>query len=256
LENFDLFTRSDLSFGQNFLNMVNIREGGLTFYGGLMLATPCCILYAMYHRIPILLGMDIVAPVLMIGLGVGRIGCFMNGCCYGERCDLPDQSSSIPWGVRFPYYSNAYFEQWMLGQIAPPAELVRGDAQHPMLLNPGSAEVAADPELRSLIAQTRALPVQPAQIYSCITAFLLAGVLLAFFTLGHINGRVFALMLMLEGVSRFILEILRVEPSVTSISIGRFQIGFSLSMVLGLLSLAAGIAMWFAVRWQPNRYEL
>ncbi len=112
IENLGEYTRGDLSVWQNLANIVNTRSGGLTFYGGFLLATPACIAYAIRNRIPVLVGMDIVAPVLMIGLGLGRIGCFMNGCCYGERCDLP-------WAVRFPYDSNAYVEQFEKGEIAP-----------------------------------------------------------------------------------------------------------------------------------------
>ena len=60
LENIHDYTRSDLTIAQNLFNIINMRSGGLTFYGGLLLATPCCILYARFRKVPILLGMDIV----------------------------------------------------------------------------------------------------------------------------------------------------------------------------------------------------
>ena len=46
-------------------------------------------------KVPLLTGMDIMAPCLMIGLAFGRIGCYLNGCCYGEECQLP-------WAAAFP----------------------------------------------------------------------------------------------------------------------------------------------------------
>jgi phosphatidylglycerol:prolipoprotein diacylglycerol transferase len=212
-----------------------------TFYGGFLLATPCCILYARYHRIPILLGMDVVAPLLMIGLGLGRIGCFLNGCCYGEQ-------SNLPWAVRFPYYSDVYLAQMNEGKIAPPPQLL---GITPLgtwkLISPGSSEMETYPALQILAAQTKSLPVQPTQLYSTLTAFLLAGLLIAYLTLPHINGRVFALMLMLEGFSRYLLELLRVEPSVLTIHFAGYIWRFSLSMILGLQMAAAGAIMWIVL---------
>ena len=83
LENIGDYTRSDLSFGQNFWNAINLRSGGLTYYGGFILAFAAVLAYGFYKRVPIRLGMDVIAPCLMIGLGFGRIGCYLNGCCYG-----------------------------------------------------------------------------------------------------------------------------------------------------------------------------
>jgi phosphatidylglycerol:prolipoprotein diacylglycerol transferase len=107
LENLPTFTRSDQTIWKNLYDMVNIRSGGLTYYGGFLLATPALIAYAMIKRIPVRLGMDIVAPCLMIGLGFGRIGCYLNGCCYGARSDLPVARML----GTFPYRSNAYIDQ-------------------------------------------------------------------------------------------------------------------------------------------------
>lgn len=104
LENLGDFTRSDLSVWQNVVNVFNMRSGGLTYYGGFLLATPCTILYGIKKKVPLRLGMDIIAPCLMIGLGFGRVGCFLNGCCNGSECNLP-------WAVTFPYGSNAFIDQ-------------------------------------------------------------------------------------------------------------------------------------------------
>src|SRR4051812_19152669 len=89
IENWADYTRPDLSFGQNLWNAINLTSGGLTYYGGFLLAFPVTVLYGVMSKIPLRLGMDIIAPCLMIGLGFGRVGCFLNGCCYGAPTNLP-----------------------------------------------------------------------------------------------------------------------------------------------------------------------
>ena len=237
LENLPDYTRSDLTIGQNLMNIVNTREGGLTFYGGFILATPCVIAYGLYRKAKILLGMDIVAPVVMVGLGFGRIGCFLNGCCYGAPC-------SLPWGVRFPYYSNAYIDQYSGGKLMAPAEL-RAPAGG--LLNPQLPPVSNTPQLHAVASATAALPVHPTELYSSFTAFLLAALLIAYLGLPHIEGRGFALMMMLEGFARYVLELIRVEPAVMTVKMFGQEYGMSISMILGLGVVVAGAIMWIAL---------
>jgi phosphatidylglycerol---prolipoprotein diacylglyceryl transferase len=68
---------------------------GLNLYGGILLAMLGSMLYAHLKRIPILDVFDYFAPALGLGIGISRIGCFLNGCCFGTPTDLP-------WGVEFP----------------------------------------------------------------------------------------------------------------------------------------------------------
>src|SRR5437762_3980111 len=117
LENFSDFTRPDRTALQNLGAVFDIGSGGLTYYGGFLLATPALIGYAIWKRVPLRLGMDIVAPCLMVGLAFGRIGCFLNGCCYGAECKLP-------WAVSFPYNSYAYQDEFRHEQIKAPAALM------------------------------------------------------------------------------------------------------------------------------------
>ncbi len=242
LENFHQYTDASRSAWENFVDAVNIRSGGLTFYGGLILAFPACIWYGIKQRVPIKLGMDIVAPCVMVGLAFGRIGCLLNGCCYGAECD-----ANFPGAVTYPYYSNAYIDQYYSGKINTADELTRPTARpggRPVLLDPKSEIFKAEPELNEIAAKEHSLPVHNAQIYSTITCLLIAAVCVLFFTTRPPAGRVMALMLMLEGVTRYILELLRAEPPV--IHIGGY--GWSLSMVLGVLLALAGVIMWVAFR--------
>jgi len=232
LENLPDYTRSDLSVGQNLWNAINISNGGLTYYGGFLLAFPVLLIYARAKKIPLRLGMDIIAPCLMVGLGFGRIGCFLNGCCYGAECDIAAVGS-----VEFPYHSIAYEDQWRQGKLQPPPELVQTDGRHVNLV----AKDRLQGEQKLLAQEQHSLSVLPSQLYSTITAWLIAAMLVAYFTLGPIPGRVFALMMMVEGLTRFLLEMLRVEPPVLG--------PLSLSMVLGLLLMAGGAALWMVFGW-------
>jgi phosphatidylglycerol:prolipoprotein diacylglycerol transferase len=75
-------------------------DGGLTFYGGILLAIATSWYMARRRGIPFLQLADVMAPAIALGLGIARIGCFLSGCCFG----LP---TGAPWGVCFPAGSPA-----------------------------------------------------------------------------------------------------------------------------------------------------
>jgi phosphatidylglycerol:prolipoprotein diacylglycerol transferase len=229
------FARNTQTAWQNFVAMLNVSSGGLTFYGGFLLATPVLIFYAIRKKIPLLTGMDIIAPCLMVGLAFGRIGCYLNGCCYGEECQLP-------WGAAFPYGSNAYVEQYEEGKISVPPELTNPAEPLknglPRLLS--KDEIRGHAQLEALANQQHAKPVHPTEIYSAFNSFLVAALLLAFFSLAPAPGRVFALMLLLEGASRYIMEMIRVEPPVFGTKTQSFSMILSAGLVVG------GAIMWLA----------
>ncbi len=80
---------------KNPLEIIMLSHGGLIFYGGLILATITGIWFVRKNHLPILKIADIFVPYLALGQAIGRLGCFLNGCCYGKPTDLP-------WGVVFP----------------------------------------------------------------------------------------------------------------------------------------------------------
>ncbi len=118
---------------QTLLAVVNVRQGGLEVYGGVLLAAVTAVGYLLVRRHSLRWYLDIIAPSLALGMGLGRIGCFLNGCCWGHQCDLP-------WGVRFPFGSNAMIEQWYDGRpgLELPQELINAPP-HGMLVTGESA---------------------------------------------------------------------------------------------------------------------
>lgn len=244
LENLGYYTSASRSAWENFREAINITDGGLTFYGGFIVGFPIVLAYGMYKKVPLRRGMDIMAPCIMVGLALGRVGCFLNGCCYGEQ---------VAWGVHFPYGSPAYVEQYEkdLLPAPPPEELV---TERGYLID--RRTVADHPELQQVAHAHRAAAVHPTQLYSTFNSLLVAGVLVAFFTLLPAPGRVFALMLMLEGLTRFLLEILRVEPAVVGAGTGTLPSlpPLSISMIIGLLLIPCGIVMWYLTgKFAPPR---
>jgi phosphatidylglycerol---prolipoprotein diacylglyceryl transferase len=67
------------------LNMLKLWEGGLVFSGGLLAAIITMTFYLRHHKLDFWRVGDVWAPALAIGQAIGRIGCFMAGCCYGKE---------------------------------------------------------------------------------------------------------------------------------------------------------------------------
>jgi phosphatidylglycerol:prolipoprotein diacylglycerol transferase len=84
--------------------VLRLWEGGLMLYGGYVLAILGGILYVRRAGMSVWRVGDAAAPAMALGIGIGRLGCFFNGCCYG----LP---TKLPWGLSFPpeAYSSAVF---------------------------------------------------------------------------------------------------------------------------------------------------
>lgn len=166
----------DKSFrGRPWYSFFAIWEGGLVFYGGAIGGSIGGLLFLYLRRLPVRELLDAVAPFVPIGMGFGRLGCFMNGCCYGERCAI----DRFPFSVRFPPGSghNAYGEQLDQG-----------------LIPPGASE---------------SLPVYAVQLYEAAIDFALCGLLWWFSRRALPRGGGIPLLFTLYGIERFFMEYLR-----------------------------------------------
>ena len=87
--------------------MLAIWDGGMAFYGGLLGGILAGVLTCRAKKMRVADMADLAAPSLALGYIFGRIGCFLNGCCYGGVCDLP-------WAMRFP-------DEHVPGGFTPPS---------------------------------------------------------------------------------------------------------------------------------------
>jgi phosphatidylglycerol:prolipoprotein diacylglycerol transferase len=86
------------------------NEGGLVVYGSLIGGAVAWLVFCRKFQLPSLAIADLIAPSCALGAGLGRLGCLMQGCCYGGPCDLP-------WAVTFPWGSPPQVRQALDGSL-------------------------------------------------------------------------------------------------------------------------------------------
>jgi len=235
-------------FRGEILGVFAIWRGGLEFLGGVVPAIAFLLIYLRARRLPIRRYLDILAVGLMMGLAFGRLGCFLNGCCFGRPTD-------VPWALRFPYRSYAY-----VSQINPDPQRDRAE---PYLHVPPSEYAAfytrdgrwypkpldaLTEHQRHEVTQGkyRCLPIHPTQLYASANAFLLCGVLcllwrrsLTGIRSDHFRDRLWRPgiavvgLCLLYGPARFVLEAIRDDNP--------YEVGtLTISQIVGLVMLAAG----------------
>lgn len=79
-------------------DIFNITRGGLVFYGGLLLGFALGLLVGRWRHLRFWPTMDLGGLCVPVALAIGRIGCLLNGCCYGKP-------TGLPWGVTYPLSS-------------------------------------------------------------------------------------------------------------------------------------------------------
>ena len=106
------------------LAALDITKGGMEFYGGFLLVVVALFTYLRIKGVSLRMYSDIMAPAVMWGLAFGRVGCFLNGCCWGTVCMDQQGNKALPWALTFPYGSWACHQQWAYRQLTRPAELL------------------------------------------------------------------------------------------------------------------------------------
>lgn len=69
----------------NPLEMIMLQHGGMAWFGGLIFGAGSAILFIQRHKMDLLRSLDLLAPFIALGQAIGRIGCLLNGCCFGRE---------------------------------------------------------------------------------------------------------------------------------------------------------------------------
>ena len=151
-------------------DIFKVWQGGIVFYGCIIGGLIGSLMYWARRPFPFWAMCDAVAPSLAIGIALGRVGCLLNGCCFGATCDLP-------WAMTFSTDTLPWLHHVDQGWI--------------------SADAA------------RSLPVHPTQAYAILDGVLLLVLLSAYFPHRRRDGEVMALLMVTYPVTRFLIEGLR-----------------------------------------------
>ena len=250
IENWDEFSGDGLaSLGA----VLNVTSGGLIYYGGFILAMGLVIGYLRMKKLSLRRYLDIVAVSLMIGLAFGRAGCTLNGCCFGDRC-----RADWPLAMRFPMFSKPLIK--LDGERNPFSQASAGPSPvyaHQMNLKdnpvrPGPLLMDGEhlispryytPEQIAVAEASWSQPVKPAQPLGIVNALLLAGILTAFYRLRSREGQVFAILLILYPITRFLLEGIRDQHHLTR--------GWTHNQYTSLAMVASGVIMWLILLKLP-----
>ena len=156
------------SFSGRWWHVFALWEGGLTLYGGLLLAMLASVLYVRAKRASFLRVADVMSPSLGLGLMITRLGCFLNGCCFG----LPTASAL---GIRFPADCEASLT---------------------------AARIAGEHGASGGLA----VAIHPTQLYSSFGGLIILLALLALDRKARPDGSLFAGFLCLYGLDRLVID--------------------------------------------------
>lgn len=273
------FTSNPLA---DLLRVLDFTRGGLVVYGSILGGSLALAAYCFRYRISALRAGDLVIPALFLGLFFGRLGCLMNGCCYGGRCE------ESPFALHFPPGSPVYSRQLESGELigveienqritrVVPKSLadqagiqVGSRAVRMQLTLPPPAEqssTAEDDTSRSGVQwivddqpiewtadqlPPFALAVLPAQIISSLSGLAICIFLL---TLAKIaknlpDGVLSAVGIATYAVARFGEEIVRIDEP------GQFGTELSISQWVSIIAFPLAIAGIFYLYWKRKRLQ-
>jgi phosphatidylglycerol:prolipoprotein diacylglycerol transferase len=107
----DRFFNSGQSLFEIVSSMLNMTQGGLVVYGSMIGALLAAFTFFWITKTPVWRTADLMVPGMAIGLAIGRIGCLMNGCCWGGVC-----GTELP-AIEFPAGSPPYMQHLDSGQL-------------------------------------------------------------------------------------------------------------------------------------------
>jgi phosphatidylglycerol:prolipoprotein diacylglycerol transferase len=189
-----------------------LSPGGLTFYGGFLAAALTIYLYLRSRKIRFLLAADAVAPGLLLGYGVARLGCHLSGDGdYG----FP---TTLPWGTD---YSRGVY---------PPSQAFRG---FPEITSQFPGGIVPD-----------TTPCHPTPVYELLICAVLFAIMWKYRRTIVREGKMFMLYLMLAGAERFSIEFLRINP--------RIVLGLTQAQLIAAALIVIGGAGWIMLSRRPG----
>jgi len=207
--------------GTGFIEGMLMDGGGLVFYGGLIFAVLTVVTYTLAKHLSVREMADACAAPVVLGLAIGRVGCFMAGCCWGDLCVDQKALSSIndpQTAFKVQTFTSVSTERFPLAVQFPTGTGAHG--QHVKLkLIPENAP--------------RSLPVHPTQLYEAVLAFAFAFALHVNFRKRRRAGDVFSLMLVGYGTIRFAVEFFRADNAPA-------YLGLTISQVISVVFIFAG----------------
>lgn len=218
----DKFFKAGQPFMETLMSLVNLPDGGLVFYGGAIVGSFSYWLFCRLRRLHPLALADILITSIFIGMVFGRVGCLLNGCCYGDVC-------SLPWAVTFPPESVPYAAEVNAGLISG---------------------IEPDGKAGLALGAARSLPLHPTQLYSALSALVLALLTWAYYPFRQKDGEVLALGWLLEPVTRFTVEFLRGDER------GQFGTFLTISQWVSIGLFTTGLIFLWLIRDHRRRGSL
>lgn len=180
-----------------------LSRGGLVWYGGLIGGAAAVLMNSWRRRVPLRLTLELAAPALAIGYGLGRVGCFLVQDDYG----MP---TTLPWGLRFP-------------EGLPPSTAHNMSTVYGASVPPG-------------VSPTEVLAVHPTQLYEVAMMMTIFAILWRLRRHERATGWLFGVYLVLAGLERFLVEFLRAKDD-------RFFGTFTLSQATSMVAVTLGIML-------------
>lgn len=204
----------DESLGAGLWRALVFWRGGLAYYGGLAGGIAALTIWARFKGVPTLDLLDFVAPVGAVALAATRIGCFLNGCCYGKP-------TAVAWAVSYPAGSRVQRAQLGEGLVS-----------------------AGEPSL----------PIHPAQLYELLAALSIFAPLWWLYPRRRFSGQITLIFFLLYAPWRFFVEFLRADSPPWRPSLGSLVLSFgpltAYQVLSLLLFLAAALLLWAGARRQ------
>ncbi|HLU84147.1 MAG TPA: prolipoprotein diacylglyceryl transferase family protein, partial [Vicingaceae bacterium] len=195
---------------------VILSGSGLSIYGGLIVGGGAVVYYAHKKGLKLVHVIDACAPGLMLAYGIGRIGCQLSGDGdWGTTNELP-----MPESISF-------LPDWMWSFTYP--HNVNGEG----ILIAGC---------EGKYCYELPVPVWPTPFYETVMAFIIFGGLWAFRKKITIPGVMFSAYLVLNGIERFLIEKIRINPDYNIFGLKATQ-----AEIIAVLLIISGIVgIWYA----------